>query len=270
MTAAHVVQTADVVKVEFVTGEERYADVVSSEPAVDVALIKLRSIPPAIPPAKLGDSDAVEIGSNVFVIGTPYGVSHTLTVGHISGRHTQSDVMLGNTWGEFFQTDAAVNPGNSGGPMFDMNGEVIGIVSHIYSQSGGNEGIGFAVTAASAKALLLDRQSFWTGISGVVISGNIARALNVPQETGYLVQRVAENSPADLMGIKPGTIPVMIGEQELLLGGDVVLGALGISLSSENAYDQLKEKLNQLKKNDRFAATVLRGGKSIVVVTRVK
>lgn len=269
MTASHVVQTADYIVVEFQNGEEVGAQVIASEPSVDLALLKLKRVPDHATPAKLGDSDKVSVGDPVLVIGAPYGVSHTLTVGHISGRHTRESMTLAGPWGEFFQTDAAINPGNSGGPLLDMNGRVIGIVSHILSQSGGSEGLGFAVTVNSAKALLMDVRPFWTGVNGLVVSGKFARALNIPQGTGFLVQQVADNSPADLMGIKPGSIPVTIGGQNLLLGGDLIIEALGISLVNEKAYGLLKEKLNQLEKKDRLAVTVLRGGRQLELWTRV-
>ena len=157
LTAAHVVQTADTVSVEFPNGEIVKAKVVSSEPPADVALLQLERVPASAVVAKLGDSDQVGVADQIFVVGAPYGISHTLTVGHISARRTprgeQSELGLA----EFFQTDAAVNQGNFGGPMFNMNGEVIGIVSHILSQSGGFEGLGFAVRWLGSRSRAISR-----------------------------------------------------------------------------------------------------------------
>src|SRR2546425_95825 len=139
LTAAHVVQTADAIVVEFLTGEVLKARVVSSEPAADVALLQLERAPLDSPAARLGDSDVVEVGDQVFVVGAPMGISHTLTVGHISARRRPSDSASALSLAEFFQTDAAINEGDSGGPLFNMDGEVVSVVSHILSRSGGSE-----------------------------------------------------------------------------------------------------------------------------------
>src|SRR5260221_5306534 len=166
LTAAHVVQTADAIEVEFLSGEKLRARVVSSEPAADVALLQLERAPREAFVAKIGDSDAVEIGDQIFVVGAPLGVSHTLTVGYISGRRRPNCTFGGMSLAEYFQTDAAINPGNSGGPMFDMKGEVIGLVSYNLSQSGGSEGLGFALTSKVASQLMIGERSFWSGVNG--------------------------------------------------------------------------------------------------------
>ncbi|MCG8435078.1 MAG: trypsin-like peptidase domain-containing protein, partial [Gammaproteobacteria bacterium] len=175
MTAAHVVQTADEVQVEFSDGKRFWARIISSEPQADVALVKLEEPPKNMRVAKLGDSDKVRVGDQIFVVGAPYGLSHTLTVGHVSARHRSGRGPLGLALGDFFQTDAAINQGNSGGPMFNMRGEVIGIVSHILSKSGGFEGLGFVATSNLAKNLLLDRPPMWSGMEGFTLSGDLAR-----------------------------------------------------------------------------------------------
>ena len=157
LTAAHVVQTADTVSVEFPNGEIVKAKVVSSEPPADIALLQLERVPASAVVAKLGDSDQVGVADQIFVVGAPYGISHTLTVGHISARRTPGGEQSELGLAEFFQTDAAVNQGNFGGPMFNMNGEVIGIVSHILSQSGGFEGLGFAVRWLGSRSRAISR-----------------------------------------------------------------------------------------------------------------
>ena len=113
-------------------------------------LLRLESVPDSAVVATLGDSDRARVGQRIFVIGAPYGLSPTLTVGHISARHLPGTSRGPFSLGEFFQADAAIHRGNSGGPMFNMNGEVIGVVSHIVSLSGGSEGLGFVVTANAA------------------------------------------------------------------------------------------------------------------------
>ena len=154
LTASHVVQAADRVGVEFSTGHVSLARVLASVPSADIAVLQLQDPPPDVEPAVLADSDEMRIGEEVIVIGAPYGIARTLTVGHLSGRRAPGEVDNDQMMtAEFFQTDAAINTGNSGGPMLNLRGEVIGIVSHILTQGGGFEGLGFAVTSNSAQHL---------------------------------------------------------------------------------------------------------------------
>ena len=177
MTAAHLVDTADTVSVEFSNGDIRVAKVIASEPAADVALLKLNGpLPSGAAVAKLGDSDKAEVGDQIFVVGAPHGISYTLTVGYISGRRRPNTLYSGLSLTEFFQTDAAINQGNSGGPMFNMVGEIIGIVSAIISKSGGSGGSGFAVIRRSAcyfGSFWNKITSFWGGVAGYFLMGKI-------------------------------------------------------------------------------------------------
>lgn len=261
MTAAHVVQAADQVGVEFPSGHFSLAKVVASVPPADVALLKLEEMPPGVAPLRLGDSDDLEVGDEVFVVGAPYGLSHTLTVGHLSARHAPSRITGNLSTVELFQTDAAINTGNSGGPMFNMQGEVVGIVSHILSQSGGFEGLGFAVTSNAARDLLLEQPSFWSGMEGYLLTGEMAALLNVPQPAGLLVQRVAARSPAADLGLRPGFVPARIGGETLLLGGDIILEAIGITITGNRGDLQtLQIALAQHPPDAPVVVKVLRGG----------
>jgi serine protease Do len=261
LTAAHVVQTADAIVVEFMTGEFLKARVVSSEPSADVALLQLERAPTAPLAARLGDSDAVQVGDQVFVVGAPLGNSHSLTVGHISARRNPDDPVGRASSAEFFQTDAAINPGDSGGPMFNMAGEVIGIVSHILSTSGGSEGLGFAVTSNITRRLLLEEKSFWSGISGYLISGDLARVLNLPPPgAGFLVQRIASGSPADRIGLRAGTVRATIGEDDLIVGGDIILEVEGISLAGPEGYVLVRRRVRNLPPGEPITITILRAG----------
>jgi len=260
LTAAHVIQTAFEVEVVFANGMTVPAEIIGSEPAADVAMIKVPSIPAGINIAKMGDSDKVDVGDPVFVVGAPYGLSYTLTVGHISARH-KPDTLTGNmNLAEYFQTDAAINHGNSGGPMFNMKGEVIGIVSYILSQSGGFEGLGFVASAKTAKELLLDTKSFWGGMEGHVMEGPLANIFNLPQKVAILVQKVAPGSPADVMGLKGGTIPLKIADFEMFVGGDFLLSVGGISYAEENAHVKIRNYLGSKKRGDKITAQILRAG----------
>lgn len=267
LTAAHVVQTADTVSVEFPNGEIVKARVVSSEPPADVALLQLERVPASAVVAKLGDSDKVEVADQVFIIGAPYGISHTLTVGHISARRTPGGERSELGLAEFFQTDAAVNQGNSGGPMFNLQGEVVGVVSYILTQSGGFEGLGFAVTSNTAKQLLLERPPFWSGLQGHGLSGELAALLNVPQTSGLLVLQVAEGSPAARIGLRGGTTKVRIGNARLILGGDIILRVMGIPMHPDiDTYQRIRARLRQLGLGQQITVTVLRAGKIIKLI----
>jgi serine protease Do len=261
LTAAHVVQAADQVAVEFADGKTERAHVVASYPRADIAIVQLDFPIPGLAPAKLGDSDAVQVGDDVFVIGAPYGLSHSLTVGHVSGKHLSKESIAGVSKVEVFQTDAAINQGNSGGPMFNMAGEVIGIVSQILSTSGGFQGVGFAVTSNVARKLLLNKKSFWTGIDGYLLTNELARIFNVPQSAGLLVMRAADNSPASDLRLMAGTIPTNIGGAELVVGGDIILEVAGIQIVEDwKTLDEMQTALGNLQTGEKFTLKVLRAG----------
>ncbi len=263
VTAAHVVQTADTVLVEFADQDAIAADIVASEPAADLALLQLKRVPDGVLPAKLGDSDKAQVGDQVFVVGAPLGITHTLTVCHLSARRRQNATFSGMSAVEFFQTDAAINRGNSGGPMFNRTGEVIGIVSYIPSQSGGSDGLGFAVTSNIARRLLLEEPSVWSGLEGYLLTGEAARAFNLPVAfaAGLLVQRVALGSPADRLGLRGGRYPVTFEGNELLLGGDVILAVEGTALGGPRAYESIRQRLIEVRTaGSSVHVTILRGG----------
>ena len=269
VTAAHVVQTADLVEAEFVTGEKIFANVVASSPTTDLSLLELQSEPTGIRPVELADSDEAEIGSEVFIVGAPMGLSHSLTVGHISARRgSEAAGNMFTTEVELFQTDAAINSGNSGGPMFNMDGEVIGIVSYILSQSGGFEGLGFAVTSNTARRVLLENRSFWSGLTGVLIEGDLARLLNIPQTAGYLVQNVAQFSPARQIGLRPSTVQIQFAGQSMALGGDIILSVDGITFSDAEGQARIIERINSLEIGEQIPIDLLRGGARETVTYR--
>jgi len=260
MTAAHVVQVADKITVKFVTGEEVAARVLASDPSADVALIQAESVPAGVTPAPLGSAADAAVGDQVFVIGAPYGIAHTLTVGHISAKRAPNHLFGGFEKVELLQTDAAINQGNSGGPMFNMRGEVIGIVSHIFSTSGGSQGLGFVVTSDLALKVLIDDPTAWTGLHGVMIEGQLASALNVPQSAGILVEAVATGSPASALGLRAGDLKANIAGQDLTLGGDIILSVHGVRIGEPDFYDTIRTRRDALGPDDRFEVTVLRDG----------
>jgi serine protease Do len=264
LTAAHLVEAANATMVEFSDGELIPARVLGAVRNADVALLQLEHAPARIVVAPLGDSDKMEVGDEVFVVGAPYGLRHTLTAGHISARHSPDNRISDTSMTEFLQTDAAINQGNSGGPMFNVNGEVIGIVTNILSKSGGSEGLGFAATAKMARQLLLDQKPFWSGVEGFLLTGDLAKALNVPQPAGLLVQRVADGSPASRAGILAGSMRANIAGEDLLLGGDIVLEVNGLPYEESNeSYSRIYASLTKLKVGDSIVIKVFRQGQVV-------
>jgi serine protease Do len=264
LTAAHVVQAADKIEVEFIDGQVVPAKVISSMPRADVAMLKLDWVPINAVPAKFGDSDKMQVGDDVFIIGAPYGIGHSLSVGHLSARRAQKASLDGTMKFELFQTDAAINKGNSGGPMFNMSGEVVGIISYILSQSGGFEGLGFAITSNVAQKLLIARKGFWSGIDGVILSEEWVRIFNIPQRAGLLVQRIADNSPAANIGLIGGTYKASIAGGDLLVGGDIILAVGGIPITADGSTElKMIDYLNQLNTGDVVTVKVLRAGQVV-------
>jgi S1-C subfamily serine protease len=162
---------------------------------------------------------------------------------------------------ELLQTDAAINKGNSGGPMFNMAGEVIGVVSYILSQSGGFEGLGFAVTVNVAQKLLINAKGFWSGIDGLILSDEWVRIFNIPQPAGFLVQRIADNSPASRIGLIGGSYRANIAGVDLVTGGDIILSVGGIPVVADGSTTlKMIEYLNSAKPGDTISLKVLRAG----------
>jgi S1-C subfamily serine protease len=262
MTAAHVVHAMDEINVEFIGGETVRARVIASEPAADISLLKVDRVPAGSLVAPMANSDKARIGDQVIVIGAPYGLSRSMTVGWISARWAPNTVYKDMPLAEFFQTDAVINTGNSGGPMFNMVGEVIGVVSHNISKSGGSEGLGFAVTINTAKKLLLEEQSFWSGLEGRLLSNELADLLNLPPKTlGYLVKSVAKGSPAEAVGIKGGSKVAVIDGEPIVVGGDIILKVQGIPVGSGlPEYEKIREALAELPPGATMTISVLRAG----------
>ena len=282
LTAAHMVQTADATSVEFPDGQEITARVIGSDVRSDVALLQLKQIPTGIVPATLGDSNKVEVGDQIFVIGAPYGISQTLTAGHLSGRHWLDKNDESSTSVEFLQTDAAVNGGSSGSPVFNSDGEVVGIVSRIMSRSGGSEGLAFATASNTAKRLLLARPPFWSGIDGLLVTGDLAKALNLPQPAGFLVQRIGAGSIGSSLGLNPGTMRATIQGTDIILGGDVILSVNEIQITSastadqvadvasDDSYERIYNCIGVLKLGDNLVVRVFREGRVVTLSAPVE
>ena len=270
MTAAHVVHALEDITVEFLGGETVAAKVIASEPAADLSLLQLERVPKGASVSPLADSNTVRVGDQVIVVGAPYGLSHSLSVGWISARWAPNTVYKTMALAEFFQTNTTINTGNSGGPMFSMSGQVIGVVSHNISKSGGSEGLGFVVTINTAKQLLLEKRSFWGGLEAQILTDQQADFLNLPAgATGLLVKLVVKGSPADETGIRGGTTAATIGGQELVLGGDVILSVEGIQAGSAANMMMIRDLLGTKPSGTPIKVSILRAGKVLELTGRV-
>jgi len=260
LTAAHVVHGSELVQVKFYDGVEIVAKVISSDIYADLSLVKLERKHPSFKPVVLGDSNKVDIGDPVFIIGAPYNISYTLTRGVISGRHQEgydSEYYKAN----FFQTDAALNPGNSGGPMFNMKGEAIGVASFIKSESGGSSGLGFVISMNSAKKNMLKQPRFYSGITHYYLKGNLAKALNVPQKAGLLIQSVVKDSMANQIGLNGGSIKISYDGKPVVIGGDIILKINDISLDSLQNFKKIQKNLLKVFDAKSITVTIFRNGK---------
>src|SRR4029077_19310471 len=225
LTNYHVVDGAEKIVVTLSDGKTFDAKVLGKDQKTDVAVIQI-SGEQDLPAATLGDSDRLEVGEWVMAIGNPFGLDHTVTTGIVSakGRHIGA-----GPYDDFIQTDASINPGNSGGPLINMRGEVIGINSAIFSESGGNIGIGFAIPTNLVKELLpqlRDKGKVVRGYLGTAIqklTPEIADALGLSQTQGALVTETTDGGPADRAGVKPGDVIVAFDDKGIKDTSDLPL-----------------------------------------------
>lgn len=266
LTAAHVVSGADTISVRFTTGDPVPARVVSSAPFADLALLQLTHVPPGAVVASFGDSDALAIGDQVFTIGAPYGAGHSLAVGWVSARRVPDAVFEDATALEVFQTDLSVFEGNSGGPLFTVDGEIVGIVTHVLAKEGAATGPSFSVTGNVARRLMVEERRVWFGVESVLIDGEVASAFQLPGAAGLLVQSVAAGSIADRLGLREGTLPATIGALSMVVGGDIMIAVQGVPVSSGPAFlAAFDSTLTRLRPGDVLEVTVWRGGKAVTL-----
>ena len=263
MTAAHVVNGMDEITVEGIGGEVVRATIISANAAADVSLLQLERVTKAMRVARLGDSNGMRVGQLVMVVGAPYGLAYSMSVGWISARWPPRTIFPDMPLAEFLQTTATINTGNSGGPVFNMAGEVIGIVSQNISKSGGSEGLGFLVTINSARALLIPRKVFWGALQGILLTGRLATVFNVPAPAGFLVKTVAQGSTAWSMGLQGGDGTVTVSGKEIPVGGDIILSVQGIPIVSEENIEKVRNTLAEVAPGTPIRMNVLRGGKII-------
>ena len=252
LTNYHVVGHADEIHVTLMDKREFTAKVIGKDQKTDIAVIKIDTNQP-LPAASLGDSAKAQVGDWVLAIGSPFGFNLTVTSGIISAEGRA----LGGNYDNFIQTDASINPGNSGGPLFDTRGQVIGINTAIYSSTGSNAGIGFAIPIDLAKDVMEQLKSHgkvvrgWIGVGIQEVTPDLAKSFGLPAPTGALVGSVESGSPASKAGIQRGDIIVKYN-------GNVV-----------HDEHELPELVAQTPLNKVVPIEVIRGGKHVTLQAKI-
>jgi serine protease Do len=244
VTNNHVVGQAEAVRVELADGRELEARVVGSDPRTDLALLKIEA-GGNLPTVAFGDSDRLRVGQWVLAMGNPFGLGGTATAGIVSARGRQIGA---GPYDDFIQTDASINPGNSGGPLFNAAGEVVGVNAAIFSPSGGNIGIGFAVPSSLAQSVVEQLKESgrvergWLGVVMQPVDAALAEALQLPDSKGALIGAVEPDGPAAKAGLQPGDVVVGFNDHVIEIPRD------------------LAEAVGSLKPGAKAKATVLRDG----------
>ncbi len=272
LTNFHVVQEAQ--SIEVVLGDQsRYpAKFIGADQRNDVALVKIEPKGKRLVALTLGDSSALQVGQKVLAIGNPFGFQSTLTTGVVSALGRTVQTSQTTLIDEAIQTDAAINRGNSGGPLLNSRGEVIGINSAIYTPSGTTAGIGFAIPINSAKRIAHDlltdgrvHQAF-LGVQTISVGGQLAGALDLPSQEGLLVESATKGGPAAVAGVRGGDRVVRAGMQRIAIGGDLIVAVDGQKVASP--FD-LNILLNRKRPGDTVTLTVFRGGKKMEVAVKL-
>lgn len=262
LTAAHVVEDAATIEVKLAGADPVSATIVFADEPSDLALLKVDSLPKEVVPATVGDSDLLRKGEPILVLGNPFGVELSLSVGVFSGRHSVADVFGGDRELELLQTDAAINTGSSGGPMFNEHGELVGIAQRILSRSGTSSGLGFGISMKSAAKVLQRDPCLWLGFSAVSLPPEWARALNLEGGEPLLVQTVVPGSPAANAGLRGGTLAVQSESIHLRLGGDVITQIDGVPIEQWRRTDWPAAAAGT---RHELRLTVVRNGRTIEI-----
>jgi S1-C subfamily serine protease len=272
LTNFHVVQEAQ--SIEVVLGDQsRYpGKFIGADQRNDVALVKIDPKGKHLTVLPLGDSAKLQVGQKVLAIGNPFGFQSTLTTGVVSALGRTVQTSQTTLIDEAIQTDAAINRGNSGGPLINSHGEVIGINSAIYTPSGTTAGIGFAIPINTAKRIATDLINegrvhlAFIGVQTIPVGGSLAQALELPVDEGLLVESAAKGGPAALAGVHGGDRVVMAGMQRIAIGGDVITAIDGTKIA--NTVD-LSVVLNHKRPGDTVTVTVYRAGKKLDIPVKL-
>jgi S1-C subfamily serine protease len=266
LTNFHVVQGAQAIAVTLGDRSHYDAKFIGADERNDIALVKIDPKDRKLPALTMGDSDSLQVGQRVLAIGNPFGFQSTLTTGVVGAlgrtvQTSQTTIIDGA-----IQTDAAINQGNSGGPLLNSHGEVIGINSAIYTPSGTTAGIGFAIPISTARLIAQDLinegrvRRATLGVEARVISPPVAEALKLPVQEGLLVERVTPGGPAERSGLRGGNRVAILGMRRVLLGGDVLTGIDDRPIASQM---DLNLALNRKRPGDTVKVEFYRGGQKM-------
>src|SRR3989441_4363418 len=272
LTNFHVVEGAQ--SIEVVLGDQSHhpAKYIGADQRNDVALIKIDPKGKHLSALPLGDSGAIQVGQKVLAIGNPFGFQSTLTTGVVSALGRTVQTSQTTFIDEAIQTDAAINRGNSGGPLINSHGEVIGINSAIYTPTGTTAGIGFAIPINTAKNIANDLMTdgrvhrAFLGVETLPIRGWLSQALDFPVQAVLLVTRATKGAPAPAAGIQGGNRVVEAGMRKIAIGGDVI-----VAIDSQKIVSQLDVNLvlNHKRPGDNVTVTLYRGGKKMDVPVKL-
>ncbi len=271
LTNYHVIEGAQRIDVTF--GDERTlsAQVIGTDPRNDLALLKVNAAPDELHPVELGSSDALQVGQWAIAIGNPFGqFDRTLTTGVISALNRTLEGADGRIITGVIQTDAAINRGNSGGPLLDSSGRVIGINTAIFSPSGASAGVGFAVPVDTLKRVLPDLLELgyyrhpWLGVRyGYSITAGLAETLKLPVSQGVLLVQLFEGSPLLNAAVRGAQQEAAIGNQIVYVGGDILLEINGQPVTAIEELDAFLE--DNFRVGDRVTLKLLRDGQEFQV-----
>ncbi len=270
LTNFHVISGSSRIQVTLSDQTQYYARAIDTDRSDDLALIKINP-KKKVEFLRLGDSDHLQVGQKVLAIGNPFGLEGTLTVGVVSSIGRAIDSESAQRLEGMIQTDAAINGGNSGGPLLDSNGTVIGINTAILGQT--NIGIGFALPISRAKALLTDYQAGRTterpriGITAEYVAGDLAEALDLPGRGGLLVQGVVRGSSEDVAGVRGARQVVDIGNVELGIGGDLITAIDGQPVQREDA---LVQAIAKKRVGDTITLTIFRNNHTFSLPVKLR
>ena len=256
ITNFHVIQGAQKVQVSFSGQDQLPATVVGKDRSTDLAVLKIDAHSRALTPLPLGDSDGARVGDAVYAIGNPFGLTRTLTTGVVSAVQRQIFAPNGVPIDSAIQTDAAINHGNSGGPLIDAAGRVIGVTSQIQTgsdQNQGNVGIGFAIPVNTVRDIAGQiiangkAQHAFLGVSAAALTPQLKKLFNLPTASGLLVREVTKGSGAEKAGIKGGSTSVVVQGESYMVGGDIITSVDGKPVTS---VDQLFSVVQQKHPGD--------------------
>jgi S1-C subfamily serine protease len=265
VTNFHVIEDADTVEVSFSNNDSMKAKIVGKDPSTDIALLKVEASSRALRPLPLGDSAAIRVGDDVLAIGNPFGLERSATRGIVSAVQRPLRAPSGFTIDHVIQTDAALNRGNSGGPLMSARGQVIGVNSAIEtggSGGQGNVGIGFAVPISTVRDVVAQLKEKgrvdhpFLGIEARPVTATTAELFRLPVSKGLIVERVIPDSGAADAGLQGGTTRVVVAGESYMVGGDIVLEADGTVVTSN---ERLREIVAGKEPGDRLQLEIYRG-----------